>query len=79
MLVVPPMAQTMMACDPPALMDQDTWLSALLTSRPTVSVAGGTLTLTAPGATVTFEDQTESAERRAARGHHLDRRLPRHR
>ena len=27
----------MMACDPAALMDQDTWLAAVLTSRPTVS------------------------------------------
>ena len=27
---------TAMACEPAALMDQDTWLSALLTSKPTV-------------------------------------------
>ena len=57
MLVVPAPAQTQMACDPPALMDQDTWLASVLTSRPTVALAGDTLTVTADGATVTFVDQ----------------------
>lgn len=56
-LVVPPMAQTDMACDPPALMDQDTWLASVLTSRPTLALDGGSLTLTAQGATVTFVDR----------------------
>ncbi len=56
-LVVPPMAQTEMACEPSALMDQDTWLASVLTSRPTVTVDGDTLTIAAPGATVTLVDQ----------------------
>jgi heat shock protein HslJ len=56
-LVVPPMAQTEMACEPPALMDQDTWLASVLTSRPTLTVDGVTLTIAAPGATVTLVDQ----------------------
>jgi heat shock protein HslJ len=56
-LLVPPMAQTQMACDPSALMDQDTWLSAVLTSKPTVAVDGQTLTITADGATVTLVDK----------------------
>jgi heat shock protein HslJ len=56
-LMVPQMASTMMACNPPALMDQDTWLSAVLTSQPTIAVAGDTLTITAQGATLTMTDQ----------------------
>ena len=36
-LVVAQPAMTMMACEPAALMDQDTWLAAVLTSRPTVT------------------------------------------
>src|SRR5262245_20056013 len=56
-LVVPPMAQTQMACEPSALMDQDTWLDAVLTSKPTVAVEGDTLTITAEGATVTLLDR----------------------
>ena len=48
----------MMACEPAALMDQDTWLAALLTSKPTVAVDGDTLTITATdGTVVTFLDQ----------------------
>ena len=57
MLVVPGMAMTEMACEPAALMDQDTWLSAVLTSRPTVALDGDTLTLTADGAVITFVDR----------------------
>ena len=57
MLVVPAMAMTQMACTPAALMDQDTWLSAVLTSRPTIALDDNTLTLTAPGAVVTLEDR----------------------
>jgi len=56
-LVVPPMARTMMACEPSALMDQETWLDAVLTSRPTVAVDGDTLTITADGAIVTLLDK----------------------
>ena len=57
MLVVPPMVRTMMACEPSALMDQETWLAAVLTSKPTVAVDGDTLTITAQGATVTLVDK----------------------
>ena len=56
-LVVPGMAMTQMACEPAALMDQDTWLSAVLTSRPTVALDGDTLTLTAEGTVITFVDR----------------------
>lgn len=56
-LVVPPMAQTQMACEPASLMDQDTWLSSVLTSRPTLALDGDTLTITAEGATVTLVDR----------------------
>jgi heat shock protein HslJ len=52
-----PMGMTEMACDPPALMDQDTWLAELLTSRPTVALDDPTLTLTSGGDTVTFTDR----------------------
>ncbi len=48
-LVVPPMAQTEMACEPAALMDQDTWLASVLTSRPTLPLDGDTLTIAADG------------------------------
>jgi heat shock protein HslJ len=53
-LVVGEMAQTLMACTPPGLMDQETWLSSVLTSKPTVAVDGDTLTITAKGSTVTL-------------------------
>jgi heat shock protein HslJ len=56
-LVVGPMAQTMMACEPSALMDQDTWLHAVLSSRPTLGLDGDTLTVTAPGATLTMTNE----------------------
>lgn len=60
-LVVPAMAMTQMACEPAAKMDQDTWLSAVLTSRPTLALDGETLTITAEGATVTLVDETAVA------------------
>jgi heat shock protein HslJ len=56
-LVVPPMAQTQMACTPTALMDQDTWLHAVLTSRPTLAVDGDKLAIMAQGATLAMIDQ----------------------
>ena len=58
-LVVAQPAMTAMACVPAALMDQDTWVSALLTSKPTVAVDGDTLTITATdGTVVTFVDES---------------------
>ncbi len=43
--VSPQMVSTMMACDP-ALMAQDTWLTAFLSSSPTFTYTDGTMTLT---------------------------------
>jgi heat shock protein HslJ len=55
-----PLASTMMGCDK-ALMDQDAWLSELLSSGPKVVVDGATLTLTtgdaATGTVLTFSDR----------------------
>jgi heat shock protein HslJ len=57
-LVVPDdMVMTEMACDPPARMDQDTWLASFLTSRPTVALDGDTLTLTSGDVTITMLDR----------------------
>lgn len=50
------LASTLMACDD-ALMAQDEWLTALLTSSPTLSVDGTTLTIgDATGLTLTEEE-----------------------
>ena len=54
-LVVADMVTTDMACEPSTLMDQDIWLASVLSTRPTVTLAGPDLTLTAEGATVTFD------------------------
>jgi heat shock protein HslJ len=57
-LVVPDeMVMTEMACDPPALMDQDTWVASFLTSRPTIVLHGDTLTLTGSDVTMTLLDR----------------------
>ncbi len=45
-LVVGGVVSTRMACEPAALMDQDTWLSSLLESDPTVALDGDALTIT---------------------------------
>jgi heat shock protein HslJ len=50
-LSAPTLAMTMMACDQ-ALMTQDTWISALISSNPTFTVAGDTLTITGSDAQV---------------------------
>jgi heat shock protein HslJ len=60
-LVVAQSVSTMMACNPPELQDQDIWLNALLTSKPTVSLGGDTLTIVADGATVTLVDQAATS------------------
>jgi heat shock protein HslJ len=52
-LVAGNLASTMMACDE-ALMNQDTWLSGLLTSSPTVVVDGLTMTITGGDSTLTL-------------------------
>ena len=53
-LVVAEIASTRMACEPATLMDQDTWLSSLLTSDPTVTLDGDTLTLTEGQSSITL-------------------------
>ena len=47
-LLVETMISTMMACDEP-LMEQEQWVSAFLTSKPKVTVEGGTIVLTGRG------------------------------
>lgn len=55
-LKVSAMASTQMACDE-ALMDQDSRLSELLTSSPTVAVDGDGMVLTSGDASITFLDR----------------------
>lgn len=55
-LVVGDMFQTQMACED-ALMDQDSWLVALLTSGPTLTLAGDTLTIRGEGAGLVLTDR----------------------
>lgn len=50
-----PMASTMMAC-PEAMMDQDTWVADFLTSGPTWSLDGQTLTLASPTIEMTLTE-----------------------
>ncbi len=50
-LSAPALAMTMMACEP-ALMTQDTWISALISSDPTFTIEGDTLTITGSDAQV---------------------------
>lgn len=57
LVVSGPMAMTEMACDPPALMEQDAWLADLLTGRPTVALDGDTLTLTSGDTVLTLTDR----------------------
>ncbi len=52
-LLSPLQASTMMACDQ-ALMDQDTWFSAFLSSKPTLKYADGILTLSNGTDTIVF-------------------------
>ena len=50
------MGMTAMGCDP-ALQAQDEWLSGVLTSTPTVRLAGNTLTLEGPTAAIQLVDR----------------------
>jgi heat shock protein HslJ len=52
-LKVPQLATTLMYCEGPRG-EQETWVMALLSSSPTVSVNGDTLILTGTASTVTF-------------------------
>ena len=56
-LVASNLAQTQMGCDPPARMDQDTWLAGFLTRDPALTLDGDTLRLTGGGVTVTLLDR----------------------
>jgi len=56
-LVVDQLAMTEMACNPPALMAQETWYAQLLSSRPTLALDGDTLTVTSGGTVVTMLDR----------------------
>jgi heat shock protein HslJ len=50
-LRAPTLAMTQMACDP-ALMEQDTWISTLISSDPNLTLDGDTLTITGEDAQV---------------------------
>ncbi|MFL6288276.1 MAG: META domain-containing protein [Actinomycetes bacterium] len=50
------LASTEMGCDP-ALMDQDAWFSEVLTSEPTLTQDGGTLTLASEKAVIQLVDE----------------------
>ena len=52
-LAVESLAMTDVACQPPARMDQDTWLAHVLGSRPRVELARDTLRLTGRGYSIT--------------------------
>jgi heat shock protein HslJ len=57
-LVVPPnMIMTEMACDPPELMEQDSWVASFLSARPTIALDRDTLTLSGGDVTITLLDR----------------------
>jgi len=55
-LVVGPLAQTRMACDD-ANQAQDVWVSGLLEGRPTIELAGDSLTLSSDSVSVTLTEE----------------------
>ncbi len=67
-LVVGQLAMTEMACLPAARAEQDTWLAALLSSRPTVTVRGDTLVLSGESIEVTLLDREVADPDRALVG-----------
>jgi heat shock protein HslJ len=56
-LVIKEMGGTDMACADQARMDQDTWLTAFLTSKPVMVVSGSDLTLTSGDTEMTLTDR----------------------
>ena len=60
-LRAPTLAMTQMACDT-ALMEQDAWISTLISGDPTVALDDDTLTITGPDAQVVTMLDTEVAE-----------------
>jgi heat shock protein HslJ len=68
-LVVPPnLIMTEMACEPAALMEQDSWLASFLSSRPAVALDGDTLTLSSGDVTITLLDREVADPDRALVG-----------
>lgn len=57
-LVVQPMVQTMMACVPDELMQQDTWVNEFLTSSPTITLDDEDLRLATDAITIEFDEGT---------------------
>lgn len=55
-LVVQPMVQTMMACVPDELMQQDTWVNEFLTSSPTITLDDEDLRLATDAITIEFDE-----------------------
>ena len=70
-LKVPAMVQTLMACDP-ATTAQDAWVSALLSSSPTVSLAADELTVKGSDTTLTLGDRAKVANENALDGRTWD-------
>ena len=68
MLVVDDLAMTDMACMPAARMDQDTWLAAMLTGRPTIDLAGDSLVFASGPVEVTMKDRRTVDPDRALAG-----------
>jgi len=56
-LVVNQLATTDMACDPPALMAQESWFGQLLSSKPTLALDGNNLTVTSGSIVVKMVDR----------------------
>ena len=56
LLVVTALGSTEMACDPP-LMDQDAWFADFLTSKPTVTQDGDSLTMTSNSTVIVLRDE----------------------
>jgi heat shock protein HslJ len=56
-LLVDQLGTTDMACNPPALMAQETWFTQLLSSRPTLGLDGNTLTVTSGDTVITMLDR----------------------
>lgn len=57
-LLVGPLGQTMMACEPAALMEQDVWVGEFLESEPTVRGDGSHLTLASETISIDFDEGT---------------------
>ena len=70
-LKVAAMVQTLMACDPETTA-QDAWVSALLASSPTITLAENELVIAGAETTLTLGDRTEVANENALDGRSWD-------